>query len=281
MSISQLDDPSMREALGIETDNPSQLTSPVAIGSVTLTDDGGGQLGVGSLETGSIQLGSVQLNDNGNGQLGLGQLGSIQMGFSAVTGLSTITTGGISYTQESTGTTSAVVAWDKITGTADLNDIAKINGAAYPPPTPSVTPNNTAQTGNYAFANIPSYPSSIWYDTISNRIANGKKFLLTMCLNFTLTPPAPFVGPDVIVVRCGQQTGSPSNPVNDFAQPQISLIYPDGTAHPFYSFTVVNQVELTGDGNSQWSVILEALSGGHNYTIGGTAGVLSIVELFT
>lgn len=67
MSISQLDDPSMREALGIENDNPSALTSPVTIGSVELRDLGSGILRVDDrLSTLALQLGDSPATTQGS-----------------------------------------------------------------------------------------------------------------------------------------------------------------------------------------------------------------------
>jgi hypothetical protein len=299
MSIAQLDDPSMREALGIETDNPSQLTSPVDIGSVALTDLGGGLL---------------QIN---NGNTGGG--GGVRIGGSPVTGISQLTSTDLIFTQLNTGTSTSVIDWDITNALTTLNKVAVISGSACAisgvaslagagagaavtniaslagaagcaltniatingNPVGTATPNNTATTGAYGFPNIPAYPSSIWYGTVQNRVPNGKKFLLTMCLNFQLQPTAPFVGSDRINVRCGQETGNPPNPANNFAEPNLDLIYPDGTAFGVYPFTVINQVELVSDGAGQWSVILEAIGAAHTYNISGTAGVISITELFS
>ena len=94
MSISQLDDPSMREALGIETDNPSVLTPPVVIGSVTLADDGGGLLEITQTgafpAAGGIRLGDSPLNAN----------------------FCQITPNGLVYSDNGTGTSIQVLTWD-------------------------------------------------------------------------------------------------------------------------------------------------------------------------
>ena len=84
MSISQLDDPAMRTALGIETDTPSQLTSPVQIGSVTLTDQTNGLLALTNTQTGGVgglRLGAVPAGGN------FAQLSSTGLTFADVNGV--------------------------------------------------------------------------------------------------------------------------------------------------------------------------------------------------
>lgn len=291
MSIAQLDDPSMREALGIETDNPTSLANPTQIGqgngSVQLqcgpAASSAGELIVNSIDAaGTLGAGEVIIND------------PVDQNYRNLI----LTSNGVVFQQAATGTSYPLAQFTNATGdialsattaalgsisgcaTAAITDltVTDINGSAYPP---SVVPNNTATTGVYSFASIPAYPSSIWYGTVQNRVPAGKNFLLTMCLNFILTPTAPFVGHDRLNVRCGQQTGNPANPANNFAEPNLDLIYPDGTAYTSYPFTVVNQVEAVSDGMGLWAVILEAIGGTNTYTITGTGGVISITELFS
>jgi len=281
----------MREALGIETDTPTNLTNPAVIGS------GNGSLAIANGRP-NLQQGVAFFT--GRDGTGAATASAVYVNDPTVDNNyrnAVITPTVFGFQQASTGTnfpfaqftngsgqialTAKVGAIDAVTANSvDVVDltVTTVNGSAYPPTT---TVNNTAATGAYTFATIPAYPTTIWYDTIQNRVPLNKKFLLTMCLNFILTPTAPFVGYDRINVRCGQSTGSPANPANNFAEPNLDLIYPDGTTYASYPFTVINQVELVSDAMGQWSVILEAVGGTHNYSINGTAGVLSITELFS
>lgn len=303
MSISQLDDPSMREALGIETDTPSSFGNRIQLGNgsgavvvqngISTTPQGDAVFrsldGSGNAAAGTIVVNDPTIDTNYANALIAPRSYGFQQALTGTTvnfatfnddGLGAIALAANNLTANTVAVSgvSGVLTLAGAGGGAALTNIASINGSPV-----GTTIHNTASTGSYTFASLSAYPTSLWYDTISNRIPNGKKFLLTMCLNFQLLPTAPFIGSDVITIRCGQQTGSPPNPSDNFAEPQIDLIYPDGTAYSRYSFSIFNQVELVSDAAGTWSVIAEALSsaGGHSYNISGTAGVLSIVELFT
>jgi len=135
MSISQLDDPSVRTALGIETDQPSQLTSPVVIGSVTLTDGGAGLLNVTDtvfasqqLQSPLVRVGTLNIQDNGGAQLGFANATSIRIGAVPVTGITEINLAGLRCAQVGTGTTTQVVAWDNNLEETTLNNVVALNG---------------------------------------------------------------------------------------------------------------------------------------------------------
>ena len=171
MSISQLDDPAMRTALGIETDDPSQLTSPVQIGSVTLTAGGGGNLLVGNNVTATnvtantnLVVGGLQLFNAGGNTLAITDLntqtgGGLRVGGFPVNGIAQLSETALSFTQLNTGTTTTVLSYDQndaspTTETVVLNNIRTINSTGGYPLTISSCGSINAENPNTSRTNL-------------------------------------------------------------------------------------------------------------------------------
>lgn len=157
----------MREALGIETDQPSSLTSPVTIGSVTLTNTAPQTLRVANnlLATGNMSasggmsaqtlqatqsvtanqtliVNGIQMTNAGANVLSITDVatnlaGAIRVGGVPVNGIAQLSESGLVFTQQTTGSSTTVLSWDAnntspTTETVVLNNIRTITSPSIP-----------------------------------------------------------------------------------------------------------------------------------------------------
>ena len=135
-----------------------------------------------------------------------------------------------------------------------------------------------------ATPSAPSIPSaSLWSLTLPNSAPAGTSLLLSVNLNFTLTPSAPFVGADIQpTLALFSQSGTHTLPFPTavpFLEPTIPLVYPDGTALGINSYSITAQTIVVSDGSSTWSIGATATSPAHTYTFAMTRGVATLTPL--
>jgi len=277
MSISQLDDPSMREALGLEANVPTALNNPTVIGS----GNGSIQIGCGPAAT---QNGQLFLNEiNANGTLGVGQLVINDPADINYRNLY-LTPTNIDFQQANTGTSFPLAQFTDATGdiavtatTIDvgaITNLTTINGAPYPPTIPLNYAVSSALVGP-----LGPYPVQLFRAVIPHNIPNGQTALLTVALNGLVLPNPLGVGLDTLGISVREQTGNVPTPATLFTM-YPPTIRPDLAAQG--PISLIAQTIITSDGGTEWTVAVNVLAStsGTNYTVsGGGTGMATLTQL--
>lgn len=151
---------------------------------------------------------------------------------------------------------------------------------SYLPSSAVVLPSAGTATTTAVAPTIPD--ATLWDITLPNSAPSGTSLLLSVNLNFVLSPSTPFSGADTApTLTFVSQSGTRSLPFPTavpFAEPTLPLVYSDG-AVGIQGYSITAQTIVVSDGSPTWSIGVSATSTNRPYSFTMTRGVGTLTPL--